>query len=49
MLGAVFFVTHPNPQQLANDFAGTGISTKNVLPGNPGFHEIVNFEEVIGY
>jgi tetratricopeptide (TPR) repeat protein len=40
---------HPDPQKLAHDFAGTGMKANNVTPGIPGYQEIVNFGEVIGY
>ena len=40
---------HRDPQKLVNEFAGTGIKTSNSIPGTPGYREIVNFKEHIGY
>ncbi len=40
---------HSNPQKLVNDFAGKGMKVGNEIPGLPGFKEIVNFEEFVGY
>lgn len=40
---------HSNPQELIHRFAGTGIKDSKSLPGTPGYKEIVNFGEFIGY
>jgi hypothetical protein len=40
---------HSNPQRLIDDFAGKGMKVGLETPGVPGFEEIVNFEEFIGY
>jgi tetratricopeptide (TPR) repeat protein len=40
---------HPDPQKLVDKFAGTGLRDGSHLPGKPGYKEIVNFGEVIGY
>ncbi|MBY0529628.1 MAG: tetratricopeptide repeat protein [Rhabdochlamydiaceae bacterium] len=40
---------HPDPQKLVNDFCGKGIKAHNHLPGTPGYQEIVDFGEFIGY
>lgn len=40
---------HPDPQTLANKYAGTGVKVAGETPGTPGYGEIVNFEEFIGY
>ena len=40
---------HPDPQKLVNEFAGTGLKTSNSIPGTPGYREIINFKERIGY
>jgi len=42
-------LTHPDPQKLADNFAGKGIKATDLPPGVPGYQEIVNFEEFIGY
>jgi tetratricopeptide (TPR) repeat protein len=39
---------HKDPQRLVNKYAGSGISVRGT-PGVPGYQEIVNFEEFIGY
>jgi tetratricopeptide (TPR) repeat protein len=41
--------THPDPEQLLRDYAGTGTKARGIIPGSPGYQEIVNFEEFIGY
>jgi len=40
---------HPDPQKLVNEFAGTGIVLSDLSPGTPGYKEIVDFGEFIGY
>ncbi len=40
---------HPDPQRLVNEFAGKGMREMNLLPGSPGYQEIVDFGEFIGY
>jgi hypothetical protein len=40
---------HPTPQKLVDDFAGKGTRVGNELPGAPGYQELVNFGEFIGY
>ncbi len=40
---------HKNPQELVYKFAGTGIKDTKQIPGSPGYKEIVNFGEFIGY
>ncbi len=40
---------HSDPQRLVNDFAGTGRKATNIAPGMPGYIELVNFNEFIGY
>lgn len=40
---------HSNPQNLGYNFAGKGIREGNAKPGTPGYREIVNFREFIGY
>lgn len=42
-------LTHPDPQQLVDDFAGTGDAVGNVPPGEPGYKERVDFGQTIGY
>ena len=39
---------HPNPQELLEKFAGTGIPRRGI-PGTPGYKELVDFNEFIGY
>ncbi|OKH50474.1 hypothetical protein NIES2101_19265 [Calothrix sp. HK-06] len=42
-------LTHPNPQQLIDDFAGKGQPVNStVKQGQPGFRERVDFGEIIG-
>ena len=40
--------THPNPQDLLDNFAGKGRQTSPVAKGLPGFKERVDFGQVIG-
>ncbi|MDR2540009.1 MAG: hypothetical protein LBC45_05425 [Chlamydiales bacterium] len=40
---------HPDPQKLARDFCGKGIKIGNRQAGTPGYREIVDFKEFIGY
>lgn len=40
---------HQDPQKLIDNFAGKGKKVGNESPGVPGFTEIVNFEEFIGF
>jgi hypothetical protein len=40
--------THPAPQQLVDNFAGTGQPANNVPRGQPGFKERVDFGQIIG-
>lgn len=40
---------HSDPQRLANQFCGKGMKIGPGKPGMPGYQEIVNFEEFIGY
>ncbi len=40
---------HSDPERLIRDYAGTGIKDANTLPGMPGYREIVDFGEFIGY
>ncbi len=42
-------LAHTDPQKLVNDFSGKGLKAGNVQPGTPGYQEIVDFKEVIGY
>lgn len=41
--------THSDPQKLACDFGGKGMRVGNKRPGTPGYKEIVDFGEFIGY
>jgi Bacterial toxin 50 len=41
-------LTHPNPQQLLNRFAGQGQPLGTLPPGQAGYKERVNFGEIIG-
>jgi tetratricopeptide (TPR) repeat protein len=41
-------LTHNDPQKLVNKYAGTGRKVGDRLPGEPGYKEIVDFEEIIG-
>jgi len=38
-----------NPKKLIKKYAGKGIRDNNISPGKPGYKEIVNFKEFIGY
>jgi len=40
---------HPDPERLLKNYAGTGTKSRGLIPGTPGYQEIVNFEEFIGY
>lgn len=40
---------HPHPEILVKKYAGTGIKDSKIIPGTPGYKEIVNFKEFIGY
>jgi tetratricopeptide (TPR) repeat protein len=40
--------THPNPQKLIDEFAGSGQKINAKTPGTPGYRERVNFKEKIG-
>lgn len=42
---------HPDPQRLVKECAGKGrkVSPDSKLPGQPGYKEVVDFEEFIGY
>jgi len=40
---------HPDPDRLVQKYAGTGIPDNTTLPGMPGYKEIVNCEEFVGY
>ncbi len=42
-------LTHPEPQKLLSNYAGTGIQKNNMIPGNPGYVERVDFNEIIGF
>lgn len=42
-------LTHPDPQKLIDNFAGTGLKDSSHLPGKPGYKELVDFGEIIGY
>ncbi len=44
-------LNHPDPQKLVDKYAGTGIRDLPAqrVPGLPGYKEIVDFEEFIGY
>ncbi len=41
--------THPDPERLLQEYAGTGTKKGIELPGTVGYKEIVNFNECIGY
>jgi hypothetical protein len=41
-------LTHPDPQKLVDDFAGTGQQAGSIPAGQPGFKERVDFGQVIG-
>lgn len=40
---------HPHPETLVKNYAGTGLKDSKKTPGTPGYKEIVNFKEFIGY
>ncbi|MES2344772.1 MAG: polymorphic toxin type 50 domain-containing protein [Chlamydiota bacterium] len=40
---------HSDPQKLVNEFAGKGMKLNKVSSGTPGYRELVNFGEPIGY
>lgn len=40
---------HEDPQKLVDKYAGTGRKVGSQQPGTPGYKEIVDFEETIGY
>ncbi|MBS0619889.1 MAG: hypothetical protein JSS61_00310 [Verrucomicrobia bacterium] len=40
---------HSDPQRLVNEFAGKGLRIGHKTPGRPGYIEIVDFGEFIGY
>lgn len=42
-------LTHEDPQKLVDKYAGTGRKVGSHQPGTPGYKEIVDFEETIGY
>ncbi len=42
-------LTHPNPQKLVNQFAGTGFTEGTSAPGVAGYKEVIDFGEIIGY
>jgi cell wall assembly regulator SMI1 len=42
-------LAHPNPQRLVDEFAGKGMKATGLPPGAPGYLEVVNFGEFIGY
>lgn len=41
--------THPDPERLLRDYAGTGTKKGIEIPGTAGYKEVVNFNEFIGY
>ena len=41
--------THPERNRLLKNFGGTGVKELNITPGMPGFVEVVDFEETIGW
>jgi len=41
--------TQPDPDRLLKEYAGTGTKVRGDIPGLPGYKELVNFEEFIGY
>jgi hypothetical protein len=41
--------THSDPQRLVDEYAGYGFKWRGDIPGAPGYQEVVNFEEIIGY
>lgn len=42
-------LTHPNPELLVQEYAGTGFKYSGGIPGTSGYIEDVDFNEVIGY
>lgn len=42
-------LVHSDPQKLASDFCGKGVRAGNKQPGAPGYQEIVDFGEFVGY
>lgn len=42
-------LTHPDPQGLLDRFASTGIKRRHQKFGEPGYREVVDFGEIIGY
>ncbi len=40
---------HSDPQRLLRDFAGKGLRNSKKIPGSPGYKEVVDFGEFIGY
>ncbi len=42
-------LTHENPQLLIDKFAGSGRKIGDSIPGKPGYKEVVDFQEFIGY
>ena len=40
---------HANPERLIKDFAGKGFKENKFIPGSPGYKEVVDFREFIGY
>jgi hypothetical protein len=40
---------HKDPEKLVREYAGTGIKYSGGAPGMPGYVEIINFGEFIGY
>lgn len=42
-------LSHSNPQKLIDEFAGKGMKITDLPPGVPGYQEVVNCGECIGY
>jgi filamentous hemagglutinin len=42
-------LVHQEPQKLVNNYAGRGFKDAGEHAGLPGYKEVVNFEEFIGY
>jgi hypothetical protein len=40
---------HDDTQRLVNEFKGTGMKWRGEIPGAPGYIEIVDFQEFIGF
>lgn len=40
---------HSDPNELIKKYAGTGLKTNDRIPGSPGFQELINFEQFIGF